>query len=297
MITTTTPIRKASIPQLLKWIGNKHRYAYEITSYMPQSFRTYYEPFLGSGAVLGTVCDLSKNTLFSPKFERAVAGDSLKYVVDIFNYVKNKPDKIIKHYSECLVGYNENKTVKYDEIKARFNETKSSLDFAVLTRTCYSGIVRFRKTDGYMSTPVGPHNPISPESFSKRVLIWHDLIQDTTFMHADFSETISLAGAGDVVYCDPPYTHSQSILYGAQEFRIERLWNSIYVAKNRGAKIILSINGTRESGNKNIGVVPPEGLFERAARVNCGISMIDRLQNAGNVMESDIVHDKLLLTW
>lgn len=116
-------------------------------------------------------------------------------------------------------------------------------------------------------------------------------------MCADFSETMSLASEGDLIYCDPPYTHSQSILYGAQDFCIDRLWESIYAAKQRGAKVMLSINGTRESGGKDIGVIPPEGLFERATLINCGVSMIDRLQNAGDVMSGDIVHDKLLLTW
>jgi DNA adenine methylase len=298
MIKTEKPIkRKTNIPQLLKWIGNKHKFALEITTYMPQKFNTYYEPFLGSGAVLGTVSDLNQHTLCGPNFERAIAGDSLKYVVDIFNYVKNEPNTIINHYANCIKGYNDDKKANYEAIKARFNTTKSSLDFAVLTRTCYSGIVRFRKADGYMSTPVGPHNPIPPESFAERVMIWNSLIQNTTFIHADFSETMALAGDGDVIYCDPPYTHSQSILYGAQAFRIEQLWESIYAAKQRGAKVMLSINGTRESGDKDIGVVPPEGLFERATLINCGVSMIDRLQNAGDVMASDVVHDKLLLTW
>jgi len=33
-----------------------------------------------------------------------------------------------------------------------------------LCRACYGGVVRFRKADGYMSTPVGIHDPILPES-------------------------------------------------------------------------------------------------------------------------------------
>ena len=298
MIKTEKVIqRRTKIPQLLKWIGNKHKFALEITTYMPKSFNTYYEPFLGSGAVLGTVSDLNQYSLLSPKFNRSVAGDSLKYVVDIFNYVKNEPETIITHYANCLERYEDDKQSNYEAIKARFNATKSSLDFAVLTRTCYSGIVRFRKSDGYMSTPVGPQNPVSPQSFAERVMIWNKLIQNTTFMYADFSETMALAGDGDLIYCDPPYTHSQSILYGAQTFRIDQLWNAVFAAKQRGAKIMLSINGTRESGDKDIGVIPPEGLFERATLINCGVSMIDRLQKAGDIMASDVVHDKLLLTW
>ena len=102
---------------------------------------------------------------------------------------------------------------------------------------------------------------------------------------------------GDVVYCDPPYTHSQSIIYGAQDFSIERLWERIAECKARGAYVMLSINGTRESQKKDISVEVPEGLFEREILIDCGTSMIDRLQNSGKEMVGERVHDKLLLTW
>ena len=54
--------------QLLKWIGNKQRYACQIANLMPE-YHTYIEPFLGSGAVLGTL---------SPR--SAIAGDILDYL-------------------------------------------------------------------------------------------------------------------------------------------------------------------------------------------------------------------------
>ena len=41
--------------QLLKWIGNKQRFAHEIASVFPKNFNRYFEPFLGSGAVLATL--------------------------------------------------------------------------------------------------------------------------------------------------------------------------------------------------------------------------------------------------
>jgi hypothetical protein len=40
---------------LLKWIGSKQRMAHEIISYFPVEFGTYFEPFLGSAGVLGTL--------------------------------------------------------------------------------------------------------------------------------------------------------------------------------------------------------------------------------------------------
>jgi hypothetical protein len=44
----------ARIPpkQLLKWIGNKQRFAAAIARVFPSNFKTYFEPFVGSGAVL-----------------------------------------------------------------------------------------------------------------------------------------------------------------------------------------------------------------------------------------------------
>ena len=41
--------------QLLKWIGNKQRFAPEIVSFFPARFGVYREPFLGSAAVLATL--------------------------------------------------------------------------------------------------------------------------------------------------------------------------------------------------------------------------------------------------
>jgi hypothetical protein len=37
---------KNSRKQLLKWVGNKQRFAQEIVSYFPTDYGTYFEPFL-----------------------------------------------------------------------------------------------------------------------------------------------------------------------------------------------------------------------------------------------------------
>lgn len=148
-----------------------------------------------------------------------------------------------------------------------------------------------------MSTPKGPHKPINPDTFSSRVKLWNNLIQRVDFDTMSFDESMDRANAGDVIYCDPPYTHSQGIIYGAQSFDINHLFEKIDECKNRGVYVMLSINGTRESNKKNISVTPPDGLFKREIFVNCGTSMIDRLQNAGQTMQDEIVYDKLMLTW
>ncbi len=286
------------LPQLLKWIGNKQRFAQEIVEYMPEKIDTYFEPFLGSGAVLGELSNIKFNTLTpSTTYNQAIASDALNELIQIFEFVKKDLDTITDYYDRHITNYNDDKANSYLEIRERFNTTRNPLDFLLLTRTCYSGIIRFRKSDGYMSTPVGPHKPISPEEFRNRALYWHQILQDTIFLNTDYKQAMRMAGEGDLVYCDPPYTHSQTIIYGAQGFKIEELFKEIEECKKRGAKVMLSINGKRKSGKEDIGVIPPEGLFEREALVNCGISMINRLQRVGKTMDEEEVYDKLLLTW
>lgn len=289
-------IRMAKVPALLKWIGNKQRFAETIISYMPKQFNNYYEPFLGSGAVMAQLLYQNSKTE-TPSFNHSYASDILPFLIDIFNMVKYNPEQIKHYYAKEITEYYSNPIEKYNEIRDRFNQDHNALDFCLLSRTCYSGIIRFRKADGYMSTPKGPHKPISPDTFSKRVDLWHELIQKSTFSTMSFDESMERAQRGDLIYCDPPYTHSQNIIYGAQTFSIEELFEKITVCKSRGVYVMLSINGTRESTKKDISVTPPVGLFEREISVNCGTSMIDRLQNAGQTMKNELVHDKLSLTW
>ena len=155
------------IPALLKWIGNKQRFAETIISYMPESFNNYYEPFLGSGAVLAELLHKDTTQLF-PHFQHAYGSDILPFLIDIFKITKENPDDLVKYYRSEITEYYENPERKYREIQTRFNENHNAYDFCLLSRTCYSGVIRFRKADGYMSTPRGPHNPIQPETFKKQ---------------------------------------------------------------------------------------------------------------------------------
>jgi DNA adenine methylase len=272
--------------QLLKWIGNKQRFAHEIVGFFPEGYGTYFEPFVGSGAVLGTL---------APRV--AVASDIIEPLVELWTTVATDPALAARWYSERWERFQQaEKVVAYEEIKASFNAKPNAADFLFITRSCYGGVIRFRR-DGYISTPCGIHNPISPASFEKRVGIWHARIRGTSFRVADFEETMELAKAGDVVYCDPPYSHSQAILYGAQSFSLRRLLDAIGRCKSRGVRVLLSIDGTKRSGNLLCDVPIPEGLFEEEAFVNCGRSMLRRFQMRGETLEAEEVRDRLLLTF
>lgn len=273
--------------QLLKWIGNKQKQADSIIAFFPDDYGTYFEPFLGSGGVLGSL---------APR--RAVASDAFLPLVQIWQTLRDDKGLLKRQYAErrALVD-RVGKVAAYAQVLRSYNAHPNSADLLFLCRACYGGVVRFRRNDGHMSTPVGAHEPISEEKFSARVDIWHARTSGTEFLHADFGDAMDLACDGDLVYCDPPYSDSQTILYGAQAFSLERLFAKIGECKRRGAKVALSIDGTKFSGKKVCDVFIPEGLFEREEFVRVGRSMLKRFQMGGKTLEAHEVQDRLLLTY
>lgn len=271
--------------QLLKWVGNKQRSALAIASYIPTQYRRYYEPFIGTGAVLGVLAP-----------HDAVAGDVLPPLIEIWQSVKTRPMELVAGYAERWKEYMQSPVDAYERIKARYNERANADDLLFLSRSCYGGVVRFRK-DGYMSTPVGPHTPISPSSFKQRVEDWNHRVNHTEFMLQDFATTMAAAGSGDVVYCDPPYVYTQAILYGAQDFTVERLFQAIEGCVRRGAQVLLSLDGTKKSGRVKCSIDFPDGLFQREVLLHQGSSMLRRFQRSGMDMIGEDVSDRLLLTW
>lgn len=271
--------------QLLKWIGNKQRFAAEIVSYFPRDVHVYYEPFLGSGAVLGTL---------SPR--RAVASDALAPLVAIWKLVHDDPRRLALAYRRRWELFQSDRQQTYERIKARYNRRPNAYDLFFLSRSCYGGVIRFRK-DGYMSTPIGIHNPVPPASVASRISTWQERTLGTTFRCCDFEDTVECAGVGDVVYCDPPYSDTQAILYGSQSFSLARLFRAIDRAKRRGARVALSIDGHKKSGSRQVDIGIPDDLFEREVMVNCGRSMLRRFQMEGQSLEAECVADRLLLTW
>jgi len=273
--------------QLLKWVGNKQRFAHEIVGSFPDKFNKYYEPFLGSGAILST---LSPNDAF--------ASDAFSPLIEIFKTLKDDPETLKEWYRERWeIAHDDFKKEGYEKIKESYNVNPSGADLLFLCRACYGGVVRFRKKDGYMSTPCGVHDPIKPKSFNKRVNIWNERVQNTQFELMGYQEAMRMAKKGDMIYCDPPYKHSQTILYGGHDFSLEELFGEIELCKKRGVHIALSIDGTKKSGDMLCDLPIPDGLFEEEIYVNLGRSMLKRFQMKGKTLEKEMVTDRLLLTY
>lgn len=273
------------MPQpLFKYIGNKYRSAERIVQAFPRQYKTYYEPFFGSGAVMGRL-----------KPKKSVACDICNPLIELWKLVQSDPQSLVDSYSANWEAYRVNRLEAYNAAKDRFNMRQNPHDFLFISRACYGGVIRFRK-DGFLSTPIGPHKIIDPTSFVKRLNDWRFIVQNTVFVNADYSEVVAEAGEEDLIYCDPPYVDSQKILYGAQGFSLVAMYDHLRDAKARGAFVALSIDGMKQSGEKKISVLPPQDLFEVETYLNLGGSMLKRFWRGGGDVVDEHVKDRLLLT-
>jgi DNA adenine methylase len=218
--------------------------------------------------------------------------------MEVWVALKEDPEKLVGWYRErCERFMSGDRVGQYERIKADYNRNPNGADLIFLCRSCYGGVVRFRQADGYMSTPCGVHEPISWEKFARRVSIWRERVAGTQFIRMEFEEAMRQAEKGDLIYCDPPYSHSQSILYGAQSFSLERLLQLIEKCRGRGAYVALSIDGTKKSGDLICDLPIPKNLFLREILVDCGRSMLKRFQMKERTLETEVVADRLLLTY
>ena len=272
---------------LLKWIGNKQRFAHRIASFFPAKIGAYREPFVGSGAVLATLAP-----------QRGIASDCFHPLIEIWQTLSAAPELLKLWYADrWLFLQDGEKVAQYEKIKAAYNTNPNGADLLFLCRSCYGGVVRFRQADGRMSTPCGIHDPIHPKSFSKRVDEWKLRTAGTQFLLLEYEEAMARAKPGDLIYCDPPYSNTQAILYGAQSFDLLDLFRVIEDCKSRGVYVALSIDGTKKSGKRKVDLPLPQGLFEREVFIDCGRSMLRRFQMDGQTLEQERVSDRLLLTY
>ena len=112
---------------MLKWIGNKQRFAETIVSYMPQQFNNYYEPFLGSGAVMAELL-YSDGAKLMPHFQKAYGSDILPFLVDIFILAKENPELLTEYYKREITEYYLSPEKKYNEIKQVYKNDKEIVD-------------------------------------------------------------------------------------------------------------------------------------------------------------------------
>jgi DNA adenine methylase len=189
------------IAPLLKWAGGKRQLRSELTRLLPKRWGTYYEPFIGGGALLVELANLGR-------LKKAVAGDKNPELVNLYRMVKRDPEGLSRALSDNKFR---NDDESFRQLKAEFNSIigtkKRPVDRAALllylNKHGYNGLWRVN-SKGQYNVPFGKYSRLSLPS-PPALLKFSAMLQDVTLIHADFAQIVRTAKRGDFVYFDPPY--------------------------------------------------------------------------------------------
>lgn len=129
----------------------------------------------------------------------------------------------------------------YRLIRTRFNKNPNPLDFLFLNRAGFNGMMRFSKNGWNIPFCKKPNrfDQAYRTKICNQVSSFIELMRkDWKFITSDFREVIEMAGADDVIYCDPPY-HGRHTDYFNKWTELEEKTLFELLSKTK-AKFILS---------------------------------------------------------
>lgn len=252
------------IKLFIKWSGSKRSQAKEIVSYFPKEIKTYYEPFIGSGAILGYL---------QPKY--AIAADINKPLIEIWKILKENPNEIIEDYKKQWFGLQEKGYLYYYEVRDRFNKKQSPLDLLFLTRTCVNGLIRYNKNGEFNNSLHHTRTGIHPHRLEKILLEWSSFIKRYNFYCQSYEVTTKDAGTKDFIYLDPPYFNTGTRYFGIINY--QDFVNYLSLLNKKNIKFALSYDGKR--GDKSYLVEIPKSLYKKHILLHSGNSTFGKVQN------------------
>lgn len=193
---TTKPLVKPFI----KWAGGKRQLIPELVKHIPKDYDTYYEPFIGGGALL-----------FELQPPKAVISDMNKDLILTYISIRDDIDELI----ELLKNYEtKNNSKDYYIIRSmdrdsnKFSTLKNverAARLIYLNKTCYNGLYRVN-SQGLFNTPFGNYkNPAICDEYVLRAVNDYFVNNNITICNTDFETTVETAKKNDFIYFDPPY--------------------------------------------------------------------------------------------
>jgi len=190
----------ASPKPFVKWAGGKRQLIPQIEKHLPEKFSSYFEPFLGGGALLFHL--LSENENLKGYVSDLNSDLILSYVT-----IRDNLSSLLKSLQKHSDNYfSDSKSYYYS---VRESNPKSQIEkvsrLLFMNRTCFNGLYRVN-SKGKFNVPLGRYsnpNIVQEENLmSVNQFFNHNKI---IIKCQDFSSTVEKAKKGDFVYFDPPY--------------------------------------------------------------------------------------------
>jgi len=230
----------------VKWAGGKRQIIDKLKEYVPDEYDTYYEPFVGGGALLFEL---------APK--KAVINDLNEELMNVYNCLCNeekfkKMCNLLNHYeaehSEEFYYEIRNKDKNKNAYNRLSNYTKAARTI-YLNKACFNGLYRVNSKNEF-NVPFGKKTKINTYEGSNLITVSNYLtMNDIKIQSVDFEESLKTAKKGDFVYIDPPYDSDTSTFnnytedgFGKEEQR--RLAQVYKDLDKRGVYVMLSNHNT-----------------------------------------------------
>ena len=231
----------------VKWAGWKRQILDKLKKYIPDEYNTYYEPFVGGGALLFEL---------SPK--KAVINDYNEELINVYKCIKDEE----KFDAMCreLDHHESNHSEEYyyeirniDRDKKKFNKLadyKRAARTIYLNKACFNGLYRVNSKNEF-NVPFGKKTKVNTYE-GPNLGIVHCLLNvyDIQLISIDFEEAVKDAKAGDFIYFDPPYDSETSTFnsytengFGKEEqIRLAKVFKEL---ADRGCYVMLSNHNTK----------------------------------------------------
>ena len=232
----------------VKWAGGKRQIIEQLKKYIPEEFDTYYEPFVGGGALLFEL---------SPK--KVVINDFNKELINVYEVLCD--EKKFKKMCSVLNSYEANHSEEFyyeirnkDRNKNTFNRLSDYTRAArtiYLNKACFNGLYRVNSKNEF-NVPFGKKTKVNTYEGSNLITV-SNYLSNTDYqikiLSVDFEESVKDAKKGDFVYFDPPYDSDTSTFnsytengFGKDEQ--ERLAKVYKDLDSRGCYVMLSNHNT-----------------------------------------------------
>lgn len=240
-------ISTLSLKPFVKWAGGKTQIITEILKLIPNSFDTYYEPFLGGGALL-----------FQLKPTSAVVSDYNSELITAYNCFQDKEDYLLM-IEEILKHQRNHSEEYYYQIRemdriAEFTNLPNYMRAArmiYLNKACFNGLYRVN-SKGFFNVPSGKYTIVNAYDEILYNNLSKYLSRSSIFINNDdFEKAVSSAKKGDFVYFDPPYdtfdeknnftTYTKNAFGKDEQKRLAKVFKDL---DNRGVKVMLSNHNT-----------------------------------------------------
>lgn len=230
----------------VKWAGGKRQILDKLKKYAPEEFNTYYEPFIGGGALLFEL---------APK--KAVINDSNKELMNVYNVLvdEKKFNKMCKLLNSYEANHNEE---FYYDIRnkdrnkvaySRLSDYTKAARTIYLNKACFNGLYRVNSKNEF-NVPFGKKERVNTYDGGNLITVSNYLtMNDIKILSVDFEDAVRDAKNHDFVYFDPPYDSDTATFnsyteegFGKEEQR--RLARVFKELDKRGVYVMLSNHNT-----------------------------------------------------